>query len=565
MHKNLILPLSLLTTLAISPIALLAQEMPDMPGMEHHHHHAEEAASSEQLGEVHFAVSCSASVEVPFERGIALLHSFGYTKAEEQFRAIAKDDPKCAMAHWGIAMTQYQELWGRPGPEALKDGTAEMQKARALETSATTAREKAYIDALGAFYDKAPADFQAGADAYVAGMAKVHAEYPNDVEGAAFYALSLIADVAPDDTSLVKEHKALAVLVPLFREHPGHPGLAHYIIHTCDTPALAQDGLQAAEVYAKIAPSSPHALHMPGHIFARLGMWQEDIASNEASLAASKKAEAAHEPGAAHQMHADEFLIYAYLQTGQDAKAKALTDRMETVGKEMAAMPGMDDMKMDGDLFTNELNAIYLMEMHEWKALEKLRPEANSQTISKFDVPWGNGVAAGHLHDAPAAKAALQEFDAEVASLKGSPYEFLINDSMIKRNELAGWVAYTEDKPGDALAAMQKAAEQQDKLGQGEVDIPADEMVGDLLMLEHKPQQGLAEYKIALKLSPNRLNGLLGAGAAAEALGNKPVAAAYYAQASRNTDGGKSTGREGVAHAVAFTKENAAVARTAVE
>lgn len=328
-----------------------SQSIPAAPGMEHHHDHALEPG--ENLGHVSFPTSCAARSQAQMERGVALLHSFGYIEAQMQFTAVAKDDPGCAMAHWGIAMTQYQELWNHPDPEALKLGAAEMAKARALSAppAAITPREKAYITALSAFFDPASQTFQQGADAYEAGMNDLHREFPNDVEGAAFDALAILAATPPGDSSLIHEHQALAILVPLFAAHPDHPGLAHYIIHTCDTPALAPEGLQAAREYAKIAPSSPHALHMPGHIFARLGMWQEDIDSNLASLAASKRAEAAGEPGAAHQMHADEFLIYAYLQVGDDEKARELTANMRGIGEHMKAMPGMDDMK-DGGPFS---------------------------------------------------------------------------------------------------------------------------------------------------------------------------------------------------------------------
>ena len=226
--------------------------------------------------------------------------------------------------HWGIAMTQFQELWGHPDADALKLGAAEMTQAGTLAApaGASTARERAYIDALSAFFSPADAPFQQRADAYEVKMNALHQAFPDDVEGAAFDALSILASVPPNDTSLTHEHQALAILVPLYASHPEHPGLAHYIIHTCDTPALAPEGLAAAREYAKIAPSSPHALHMPGHIFARLGMWPEDIDSNLASVAASEKAEAAGQPGAAHQMHADEFLIYAYLQVGEDDQGK---------------------------------------------------------------------------------------------------------------------------------------------------------------------------------------------------------------------------------------------------
>ncbi len=525
-----------------------AQSASPMPDMEHHHHDD----TPEQLGHVSFPTSCAARSQAPMERGVALLHSFGYTVAQMQFETIAKDDPACAMAHWGIAMTQFQELWGRPDAAALKLGADEMAKARALAAppAKITPREQAYIGAMSAFFDPADIPFQKRADAYEAKMNALHREFPEDVEGAAFDALSMLASEAPDDTSLTHEHQALAILVPLFAAHPEHPGLAHYIIHTCDTPALAADGLGAAQEYAKIAPSSPHALHMPAHIFARLGMWQEDIDSNLASVAASEKAEAAGEPGSAHQMHAEEFLIYAYLQVGQDEKAKVLTDNMRAVGEHMNAMPGMDDMKGAGPWFDNEVRAIYAAEMHEWKALSVQEPAPGSKDTATFNTYWGRGIAAGHLRDAKLAGAALKGFDANLEAVKKASMEDAVSALEIKRNEILGWQDFAEGHPDAAAAVMRKAADQQDKLGQGEVDIPAREMLGDLLLLEDKPTEALTEYRVALKLSPNRLNGLLSAGEAAEQAKRPEEARGFYSAAAKQTDAGAHTQRADVAHAV---------------
>jgi hypothetical protein len=321
--------------------------------MEHHHHDA-----PENLGSVSFPVVCAEATKAPMERGIALLHSFGYEEATEQFTELTKSDPKCAMAHWGLAMSEFHEIWERSDRATLEKGWVEMEEAQRL--GGKTERERLYIAALSSFYDPVKGDnYQARVDAYTAGMLVLHQAYPQDVEASAFYALSLLADVAPDDTSLVKERKALAVLVPLFEKNPDHPGLAHYIIHTCDTPALAQQGLAAAQQYAQIASSSPHALHMPGHIFARLGMWPEDINSNLASVAASEKAESAGIPGTHHIYHAQEFLLYAYLQTGQDSKAKDLVNGINPLADRLDAMPGMDDMKDMSGYVRNEFPAIY--------------------------------------------------------------------------------------------------------------------------------------------------------------------------------------------------------------
>jgi tetratricopeptide (TPR) repeat protein len=537
-----------------------AQSTP--PGPERHHHHDDALAADEKLGQVSFPTSCASRSQAAMERGVALLHSFGYTIAQMQFEAIAKDDPACAMAHWGIAMTQFPELWQHPDEAQSKRGEAEMAKARALAAppAKITPREQAYIDALSAFFDPAKTSFEQRANAYEAKMNALHAMFPDDVEGAAFDALSMLASVPPGDASLTHEHQALAILVPLFASHPDHPGLAHYIIHTCDTPALAPDGLAAAREYARIAPSSPHALHMPGHIFARLGMWQEDIDSNLASVKASEKAQAAAEPGAAHQMHADEFLIYAYLQVGEDEKARLLTSRMAAIGQQMAAMPGMDDMKDIGHFFANELNAVYAVEMHDWKAAAALRPAAGTPPGQSFDTYWAQGIAAGHLHDAKLAASALAGLDRDGDAMKNSTYAaYFVNSFGIKRDELLGWQALADDHPEAAVKAIRRAADQQDKLGQDEVDIPAREMLGDLLMLEHKPADALAEYRVALKLSPNRLNGLLSAGNAAEQAGLTDQARAFYGAAARQTSSGANSARPELAHAVQVAASAVAV------
>ena len=260
-----------------------------------------------------------------FNRGVALLHDFWYEEAQKQVREIAKADRGCAMSHWGKAMSDFHQIWNRPDEGAIARGWTEMRKAQS--PPAKTDREREYIAALSSFFQPGKQRFETRIEAYSAAMAKLYNHYPNDVDAGAFYALSLLASAAPDDTSLTNARNALTVLNPLFAKNPDHPGVVHYIIHACDTPSLAPQGLAAAERYGAIAPSAPHAVHMPGHIFARLGMWQQDIDSNLASVAASEHAEARHQSGAFDQLHADDFLLYAYLQSGQDAKAKGIVDK----------------------------------------------------------------------------------------------------------------------------------------------------------------------------------------------------------------------------------------------
>jgi tetratricopeptide (TPR) repeat protein len=548
------IPMTKLAALSVGAtiLSLFANAQSDTSmAMKHHHH--EDSQNGEKLGRVSFPTSCTARSRPAMERGVALLHSFGYTEAQRQFEAIAKDDPSCAMAHWGIAMTQFHELWDNPDPAALRRGAREMAMARKLARKRVTPREHAYIDALSAFYQPGHASHQQRADAYQAKMDELHRNFPDDVEGAAFDALSMLAAVSPHDTSLDKQRQALKILVPLFAANPEHPGLAHYIIHTCDTPALAPEGLGAAREYAKIAASSPHALHMPSHIFARLGMWQESIQSNLASVTASEKAEAAGQPGSAHQMHAEEFLIYAYLQVGEDEKARDSTFNMRSISDHMRSMPGMDDMKGVGTWFDNEVRTIYAAEMHDWKALAAGTPAPESRDWDKTFIDWGKGIAAGHLHDAKLAEAALASYNERFEVIKKSRGTAYDRSFDVKQSELVGWKEYAEDHPDAAVEAMRKAADEQDKLGQREVDIPAREMLGDLLMLENKPEEALVEYHTALKLSPNRLNGLLSAGQAAEQAKHTDEAMNYYRLAAQQTDSGKHSQRNDLARAVKAT------------
>src|SRR5579864_575468 len=290
-----------------------------------HPHH--EDLTESQLGTVHFPVSCSSEVQKPFARGVALLHSFWYEEAEKEFVDIAKSEPNCAMAHWGAAMSLWHQLWDEPDAKVIAHGLKEANEGQALSKHATP-REKAYIAAIAALYeDSKTLNHDARAKAYSDAMKKVCASYPDDHEAAAFYALSLLSS----GETLEHRKEAAAILEKLFATEPDHPGVAHYLIHAYDTPQLAELGIPAARRYAQVAPAAPHALHMPSHIFARVGLWQDDINSNLASVAATRKTAAMGMGGEGHQFHAMNFLFYAYMQSGRDADARALIEEVKAM------------------------------------------------------------------------------------------------------------------------------------------------------------------------------------------------------------------------------------------
>jgi len=351
-------------------------------------------ADTERLGNVSFTVSCAPAVQANVVRGVALLHDFWYQEARRQFDEIAKDDPKCAMAHWGAAMSVYHQIWDRPDDATMAFGWREMQAA--LAHPAKTARERAYVAALSGFYQPGPRDYQARVEAYAAAMGKLYKDYPADTDAGAFYALALLASQAPTDDTLAMNHQAMAVLTPLFAKYPDHPGVVHYIIHACDTPSLAQDGLTAAKHYGEIAASAPHAVHMPGHIFARLGMWQADIDSNVASVAASHAAEMRGQSGAMDQFHSDDFLVYAYLQSGQEVRAKAVLADSAAAIKRFESMQDMGDHYMTGmfPYYRTKLPIFYHLELRDWNTAAALPAVAGAPPESQTLTYWARTVAA---------------------------------------------------------------------------------------------------------------------------------------------------------------------------
>ena len=517
----------------------------------------------ERLGTVQFRVSCAAPSQAPFNRGVALLHDFWYEEARAQFQRVAKSDPACAMAHWGVAMTFFHQIWGRPDEESMKFGWAEMRKVQSLD--AGTARERSYIAALAGFYHPGAGKYPARVAAYSAAMAKLYAAYPDDVDAGAFYALSLLAAKAPDDTSVAQERQAMVVLKPLFAKYPDNPGVVHYIIHSCDNPVMAAEGLAAAGHYGEIAQSGAHAFHMPGHIYARLGMWRQDIASQLGSLAAAEAAEARGLSGIMDEPHSFDFLLYAYLQSGQDARAKSVLEQNATALKAIASMPDMGSGRMAGMIpyYRTKLPAFYALEMRDWKSAAALEPVAGSPPEISMLVYWARVMADGRLRNAGQAQAGLARYDALLAEVKKGKHAYTVEGTgpKIERGEMLAWTAFAEGNQSEALANMRTAADLQDKVGQGEVDIPAREMLADMLLEFSHPKQALAEYEVALKLSPNRLNGLYNAGRAAEAAGEPAKAQFYYAALLKSTNNGQDSARPELAHARSFAGSQQAASK----
>jgi tetratricopeptide (TPR) repeat protein len=509
---------------------------------------------SESLGTVSFSVSCSPAVRAPFNRGVALLHDFWYDEAQRQFKKIAELDPDCAMAHWGLAMSTYHQIWDRPDGETLTQGWQELQKA--AQPAAKTARERDYVAAASLFFQPGPEDYQSRVEAYSAAMGELYRRYPSDTDAGAFYALSLLAAAKPKDASLTQNQKALAVLKPLFEKYPDHPGLVHYTIHACDTPSLASQGLAAARHYGDIAASGAHAVHMPGHIFARLGMWPDDIRDNLASVSASQAAVARHQSDGMDQFHSDDFLLYAYLQSGQDARAKRLVD--ETAGQlaHYESMPGMASSFMRSlfPYYRNEFPAIYSLELRDWPAAAALEPVTTGGPETQLVTYWARTVAQGHLRQPQRARADLERYQSLMEEVKQGKNAYFAGSTgaQIVHGEMLAWVAFAGGDEAAALKSMRESADLQDKVGQGEVDIPAREMLADMLLEYHQPDKALAEYERALELSPNRFNGLFNAGMAAEALGDHTKAANYYAALLKSTDNGSQSARREFDHMKSF-------------
>jgi len=516
----------------------------------HAQEHRHSSEGNEKLGNVSFAVSCAHESQSEFEQGVAFLHSFWYEEAAKRFQQIAAREPTCAMAYWGQAMSIYRPLWVRLTETDLQRGDEFMRKAGTA--AAKTPRERDYIAALSILYKT---DDRLGYHermvAYCQAMQTVHQKYPQDREAGVFYALALLASAPDNDASLKNPREAIALLDEIFKKEPNHPGAAHYLIHAADNPQLAELGLPAARRYAEIAPASPHALHMPSHLFARLGLWQEDIHSNLASVAAAQQPSTMH-IGAEHQVHAMDFLEYAYLQIGDDGKAEEIVEQVQSIRPEDV------DATLDGYLnkMLAHFPAMYALERHDWKAAEALPVRAQVEPYFQATTYWAHAVGAGHLRDAAAAKEAVEHYDAAVEATRKTKSSFRADYMSNDGNQARAWLLFADGKNDEAERLLRSVADKQDQQGKGEVELPAREMLGDMLMEMGRAPEALQEYQRSLKTDPNRFNGLYGAGRAAELMGEQENAARYFAQLLENCKATSSSERPELLRARALLAKN---------
>jgi tetratricopeptide (TPR) repeat protein len=512
--------------------------------------HTHKHEPSEKLGRVNFAVSCTPQAQRQFNRAVAWLHSFEYEEAEKAFTEVTVTDPRCAMGYWGIAMSNYHPLWAPPSPAELQKGSSAIEKAKAA--GARTGRERGYIAAIEMFFkDADKVDHRTRTFAYSDAMKQLHAHNPADREAGIFYALTLVATgTMVHDKSYAREKEAAQILNRVLARQPQHPGVAHYLIHSYDYPALAQLALPAARSYAHIAPASAHAQHMPSHIFTRLGLWPEAIRSNLDAKAAAKAYVARnHMVGAwDEQLHAMDYLAYAYLQRAQDKQAWGVLDELNKIQR-------VDPPNFKVAYAFAAIPARYALERRRWDEAAKLTSgsgDLQSSLLQHF--PWAEAhihfaraIGAARSGDAASARQEVEKLSAirqALVEVKGD-YDWA-KQVEIERLVASAWTEYAGGKHDESLRLMRAAAELDDATEKHPVTpgsiLPAREQLGELLLELKQPAAALQEFETALRSTPNRFNGLYGAARAARLVPDREKAKTYYAKLvalGRDADGAR--------------------------
>ncbi len=490
------------------------------------------SGQDERLGTVRFPTSCSVPAQGQFERAVALLHSFWYEESLKAFTSVTTTDPSCAMGYWGMAMSVYYPLWAPPSQAMLQKGAAAIEKTRGLTA---TPREKDYLAAIETYYkDSDKLDHRTRALAYEKAMEQVSRRYPEDREAAVFYALALNATAAPTDKTYANQLKAGAILEKVLREQPNHPGVAHYIIHSYDYPPLATRALTAARGYAKIAPSAPHAQHMPAHIFTRLGLWQESIDSNRASANSGKEYYARLGKATVwdQTLHALDYVVYAHLQTGQDQQARRVLE-------ELGAMQRAEPESFVAAYAFAAIPARVALEQRRWSEATTLAPGPKGFPWDRFAWAEGitaftRGLGAARGGDAAAARAEVQKLESYRSALVAAKQTYWAEQVDIQQRAAAAWTLRAEGKNEEALKLMRSAADREDATEKHPVTpapvVPARELLGEMLLDLNQPVQALAEFEASAAREPNRFNGLFGAARAAELSGDTAKAKTLYAR-----------------------------------
>jgi len=483
--------------------------------------------TDKRFGTVHFTTSCSETAQRRFDRAMRYQHSFWYQASMDIFEETLKADPECSIAYWGIALSLLYNPLVAPPAKNFAAGAAALEKGRAIP--AKTQRERDYIDALSVFYadyDKTP--HGARVQAYLEAMEALAARYPDDDEAQIFYAITLNVAASPNDKTYANQLKGANILEPIFKRQPQHPGVAHYLIHLYDNPVLAQKGLDAARRYATIAPSAAHAQHMPTHIFTRVGYWKDSIDSNGESARVAKGKEPYE------QLHAMDYMVYAYLQLGQDSKARAVMEDMKTV-------TGFTETFLPGPYALAASPARYAVERGEWTGAAALEiwpsPLAQVEALTHFARALG-AARSGHPDVAKADIEKLAELREKLRAAKDGYWTEQVD---IQWQIANAWMLHAEAKYDDALKAMSAAADAEDKSEKHPVTpgslTPARELYGTMLLDRGMAQEALAAFEATLKKEPKRFHAIAGAAQAAERLGDKAKAKNYYQELVAMADG----------------------------
>ncbi|HYL64766.1 MAG TPA: hypothetical protein VE077_19295 [Candidatus Methylomirabilis sp.] len=472
---------------------------------------AQSQAVPEQLGKVSFPISCSPSVQEPFNRGVALLHSFAYSAAENAFQLIAERDPHCAMAHWGMAFSHFHQLWDPPlVRETIPIAQKEIRLAQQI--GAGTERERQFINALGLIYeDAANVPYGARASNYEHAMSDLASRNRDDLETQVFYALALLANLSPSDKTHANQKRAAALLEPLDRTFPEHPGVSHYLIHAYDNAELAPRGLRAARAYSRIAPSAPHALHMPSHIFTRLGLWDESIRANLAAR------EAAHRQGdTGEELHAMDYLVYAYLQSGRDNDAAQVIQQLKS-------MPKLDQSDFKVVYAAIVMPVRYAVERRQWADAASILPPAEGPPQFVAVAVWARGLGLARGGRAAEAGAEIAELRKMEEQLVASDNGYWASQTSILLREVVAWSAQADNRSEEALTAMRAAADGEDAIEKLPITpgpiVPAREQLGDLLLEQNHASLAAKEFEAALANAPGRRGAVQGAKRAAELSG----------------------------------------------